>query len=824
MKSKIRFFALFLFIYLANVSPGINIFAQGRQRLLMDFHWKFKLGDINDAEKTSFDDSGWRIVNLPHDWSIEGKFSKDAPAGGNGAYLPTGIGWYRKHFKISKNDLDKIIWIEFDGVYMNSDVWINGHHLGHHPYGYTSFYYSITPFLKPGENIASVRVDNSLQPNSRWYTGSGIYRNVWLVKLKPLHFAHWGVYVTTPEVSGNYAIVKVKTKIKNEYRTLKKGILHSVLIDENGNQVSENKIPFSLMPGKSIRLNQKLKVDSPALWSVDSPSLYKLRQTIDVDKNEVDNASTTIGIRKIVYDVNKGFLLNGKHVKMNGVCLHENGGCVGAAVPIAVWKYRLKKLKAMGCNAIRTAHNPPAQEFLDLCDKMGFLVMDEAFDEWEAGKRKYGYHIYFDKYGKQDLTSILMRDRNHPSIVLWSAGNEVPDQKTNKGVKTLRALIDICHRLDPTRPVTTACDDIAADGGATKLSFLNELDIVGYNYVDRWHKRRELYYSIDHHDHPNWKMIGTESESNNGGFRGEYLLGNDSSSINPSYNFRMIDPEQLWKFVDIHDYVIGDFMWTGVDYLGESFWPFKNFFSGVLDLCGFKKDGYYFYQSQWIKKPMLHIFPHWNWKGREGQIIPVLCYTNCNEVELFLNGKSYGEKRIEFPRQGHSGAWNKYAKPVVNPTTADLHLEWDVPYEPGVLKAIGKIDGKIVCTEEVKTTGKPAGIKLIPDRDTINADERDVSMVKVEIVDADGNVVPSADNLVQFKIEGEGKIIGVDNGNPRDLSSFQSPERKAFNGLCLVVIQSTKKSGDINLIAESKGLRQASLKIITKKVKLPPEI
>ena len=626
-----------------------------------------------------------------------------------------------------------------------------------------------------------------------------------------MHIAHWGVYVTTPEVSKESAVVDIKTKIDNEYKSSKKGKLLSVLVDNKGNEVAKNEISFSIEPGKPIELNQRLKVDNPSLWSVDSPSLYKLHQTIIEGSISVDNLTTTVGIRKIEYDVDKGFLLNGEHVKMNGVCLHHDGGSVGAAVPIDIWKYRFKKLKEMGCNAIRCSHNPPAPEFLDLCDEMGFLVMDEAFDEWKYGKRKYGYHIYFDEWHKKDLVSMLHRDRNHPSIVIWSVGNEVPDQKAEDGAKTLQMLSDICHEEDPTRPVTQACDNIAADGGSTTLDFLNDLDIVGYNYVDRWHERRELYYSIDRHDHPGWKMIGTENRCNHGVFRGDYSLGDDSSTVNPNYNSDMIDVEQLWKFTRMHDYVIGDFMWTGIDYLGESRWPYKSWNFGVLDLCGFKKDGFYFYQSQWTKKPMLHLFPHWNWQGREGQIIPVLCYTNCNEVELFLNGKSYGTKRIEFPRQGNSGGWNRYANPVVHPTTADLHIEWDVPYEPGVLKAVGKINGKIVCTEEIRTTGKPFALRLSADNNTLNADERGVANVKVEVVDSEGNVVPTSDNLVRFSIEGEGKIIGVGNGNPLDHSSFKASQLKAFNGLCLAIVQSIQKTGSIKLVAKSDGLKEASI-------------
>ena len=810
---KIIFFTCFLFMNFRQVNAGEQ---ENSKRNSFDLNWKFQLVDVTDADKINFDDSNWRVLDLPHDWSIEGEISEDAPAGGNCGYYPTGIGWYRKSFEVSESDLNKIVWIEFDGVYMNSDVWINEHHLGLHPYGYTGFYYDLTSYLKEGENVIAVRVDNSKQPNSRWYTGSGIYRHVWLVKQDPLHIAHWGVYVTTPEVSKESAVVEVKTKIDNEYKSLKKGILQSVIIDTEGNEVSKNEIPFSIEPGKTTELEQQLEVNSPLLWSVDSPSLYKLHQTVLEDKKSVDKLTTTVGIRNIEYDVDKGFLLNGEQVKMNGVCIHHDGGSVGAAVPIDVWRYRFKKLKEMGCNAIRCSHNPPAPEFLDLCDEMGFLVMDEAFDDWKVGKREYTYQIYFDEWSKSDLTSMLHRDRNHPSIVLWSVGNEVPDQKTEEGTEILRVLSDICHQEDPTRPVTQACDNIVADGGATVMSFLNALDIVGYNYVDRWHERRELYYSVDRHDHPEWKMIGTENRCNHGVFRGNYSLGDDPASINPNYNYGMIDVEQLWKFTRMHDYVIGDFMWTGIDYLGESRWPYRSWNFGVLDLCGFEKDGYYFYQSQWTSKPMLHLFPHWNWEGREGQVIPVLCYTNCSEVELFLNGKSYGTKRVEFPRQGCSGGWNTYANPVVNPTTSDLHLSWDVPYEPGVLKAVGKINGEIVYTEEIKTAGEPFAIRLSADNITINADERGVANVKVEIVDSKGNVMPKAESLVQFSIEGEGQIIGVDNGNPLDHASLKVNERKAYNGLCYIVIQSSRKAGGIKIIAKSMGLKEASININSK--------
>ena len=716
---------------------------------------------------------------------------------------------------------------------MNSDVWLNGHHLGNYPYGYSSFYYDLTPYLVQGENIMAVRVDNSKQPNTRWYSGSGIYRHVWLVKIDPLHISHWGIYATTPFISSDSATININTKIENQNKDTRQGKLQIILIDENGNEIAQTENSFFVGHGRSSEINQQLEINSPKLWSIENPNMYQLHSIIYDGNKKIDEVTTDIGIRKIEYNVDKGFFLNDKHVKMNGVCLHHDGGCVGAAVPEAVWERRLEKLKEMGCNAIRTSHNPPAPEFLDLCDRMGFLVMDEAFDEWKYGKREYGYHDYFDKWADKDLTAMIQRDRNHPSIVIWSVGNEIPEQKDPKGTELLKLLLDICHSEDPTRPVTSALDNIAADGGATTLAFMNMLDIVGYNYVDRWHKRRELYYSIDRHDHPDWKMIGTESISNSGGVRGEYSFGDDSSSVHPdisfwmsesilenksnrflpSYNYWMIEAEQLYKFVRTRDYVIGDFMWTGIDYLGESFWPNKNASFGVLDLCGFPKDGYYFYQSQWTDKPMIHLFPHWNWKGREGQVIPVLCYTNCDAVELFLNGKSIGEKRLQFPRPGTSGGWNKYDKPRVFPTTADLHLQWDVPYEPGTLKAVGKKDGKIVCTEEIKTTGDPSAIQLNVYNDTIVANSQNIAQIEVRIVDSEGNVVPTANNLVTFSIEGEGKIIGVDNGNPRDHNSYKISRRNAFNGLCFVIVQSSGKPGEINLTAKSVGLHGKTIEI-----------
>ncbi len=798
-------------IQLCNAQAG-----NSRQRLSMDLDWRFSQKDTVSADKPEFNDTSWRVLNLPHDWSIENEFIENAPTTGRGGYLPTGVGWYRKHFRLPKSFLSKSIWIEFDGVYQNSDVWINGHHLGHYPNGYLSFYYDIKPFIKNGENVITVKVNNSRQPNSRWYSGSGIYRHVWLTVADPLHVAQWGTYITTPIADSSSATVAVKTTLENKNAVSKSGVLRSAIIDPKGIEVVKTETSFTLTSGKSSELEQQLNVSSPLLWDIETPNMYHLRSSIVEKGKVIDEIVTPFGIRDIRYDVQKGFLLNGKRVKMNGVCLHHDGGSVGAAVPETVWIRRLNILKEMGCNAIRTSHNPMAPEFLDLCDRMGFLVQDEIFDEWTAGKVQYGYNKYFNQWAQHDLVNFIHRDRNHPSVVMWSAGNEIGEQKQEKGHEILIPLLETFHREDNTRPVTTGNDNIAADGGAAKLPFLEALDIVGYNYVDRWHQRRELFFDIDHHDHPEWKMVGTESVSISG-VRGNYYGGNflrvDSAVIRPANMPSVVRAEQLWKFVSSHDYVIGDFMWTGIDYLGEARWPNKNASSGVIDLCGFPKDAYYFYQSQWTQKPMVHLAPHWNWKGKEGKVIPVMVYTNCDTVELLLNGKSFGMKSLEFPRQGNSGAWNRYDRPQVNISTADLHLMWDVPYEPGTLKAVGRKDGKIVCEEEIRTTGTPASVRLSVDRKSIGGDGRDVAHFTIEIVDADGRVIPDANNQVQVIVEGDGDLIGLDNGNPSDHTSMKSNSRRTFNGLALAVVQSRRKPGIIYVKVSSPGLKGSSVEV-----------
>ena len=791
-----------------------------RIRESFDFNWKFFKRDAVGADKPDFNDTDWRNLDLPHDWSIEGPF-REEPDSMTFAHLPTGTGWYRKHFNIPAAYSSKKVTIEFDGIYQNSEVWINGQFLGKRPYGYISFYYDITAHLKfSGENVIAVRVDNSHQPNCRWYSGSGIYRHTWLRVTDKLHVGHWGTFVTTPRVDKKSAAVQIKTAVQNEGKNDIMCTLTTSVLECDGKAVKTTETSRNIAAGEEYEFIQKVKITNPSLWSPENPYLYTVRSMVKKQDKAVDNYDTVLGIREIEFDADKGFLLNGRQVKLHGVCLHHEAGAVGAAVPERVWERRLEKLKAMGCNAIRTSHNPYSPEFMDLCDKMGFLVMNEMYDEWKEPKPQtpdYGYRIYFDEWAEHDVTDFVHRDRNHPGVVIWSAGNEVVDQVVPAGTVTLKRLINIFHREDPTRPVTVGCDRIAADPDAVPQKFLNLLDVVGYNYVDRWRDRYEKYYSTDRQAFPKRKFIGTENGSL-GGTRGDYayLFPAEPGIIIRRNNNRWLDFEQMWKFVSTYDYVAGDFMWTGIDYLGESNWPRKANTSGVIDTCGFEKDTYYFCQSQWTEKPMLHLFPHWNWPGKEGEIIPVLCYTNCDSVELFLNGKSLGVQSYWFPRSGMQGEYQNFpARNSVPRTTSDLHLTWTVTYQPGKLKAVGIKDGKTVITEEISTTGKPAAIGLCADRKIIAADRRDIAHITVNILDAQGRTIPAADNEITFGIRGAGKILGLDNGNPVSHEDYHINRRKAFNGLCLAIVQSSAKPGPISITATSPGLKSNSLKITT---------
>jgi beta-galactosidase len=786
-----------------------------------DFGWRFLLGDAPGAEQPAFTDTTWRKLALPHDWSIEGPYDENAPTAGPGGYLPTGIGWYRKSFAVPAALRGRKLSVEFDGVYMNSEVWLNGHSLGRWPYGYTSFAYDLTPYLSFGDtpNVLAVRCDNSAQPNSRWYSGSGIYRHTWITITDPLRVALWGTYITTPKVAADAATVRIRTRVKNDRADTASVALVSQIVDAAGQIVATVESTETVAAGAEREFDQTVEVAKPGLWSPDTPTLYRVRTLVQTGSTVVDRYETPLGLRDLAYDVDRGFLLNGVPVKLRGMCVHHDGGAVGAAVPEAVLERRLRLLQAMGCNAIRGSHNPMAPELLDLCDRLGLLVMDEAFDEWTVRKPQiaHGYSEFFAAWAEKDLVNLIHRDRNHPSVVMWSAGNEIGDQGSPTGPDVLRSLVTILHREDPTRPVTAALDNVyTTKGGNLSEAFTGQLDLVGYNYVDRWDTRRETFYADDRRKYPQRKMVGTESVGI-GGVRGSYEFGGfgRGEEAAPSttglqrarYATTMIEAEQMWKFTRVHDYVIGDFPWTGIDYLGESRWPRKSSTSGELDTCGFPKDGYYFYQSQWTTAPMLHLFPHWNWTGREGQVIPVLAYTNCDSVELFLNGKSYGIKALEFPRQGAAGGWNSYAHPPIYPTTADLHLAWDVPYEPGVLKAIGRKGDQVVCEEEVRTAGAPAALVLSVERDNLCADARDVVHLTVKVVDSAGILVPRADPLIAFDLQGAGALIGLDNGDPTSHEDYKASQRKAFNGLALALVQSTAQPGEIRVKAAADGLR-----------------
>ena len=799
---------------------------QPRRVTNMDAGWRFHQGDVMGAEAATYDDMDWRKLDVPHDWSIEGDNLRENPGGGSIGFFPTGMGWYRKTFDVKAFDRNKRYSIEFDGIYMLSTVWINGHELGTWPYGYSSFSYDLTPYLRAKGNVLAVRVDNSRHGNSRWYTGSGIYRHVRLVETARTHFAKWGVFNSTMHLTEKEATIRVKSELENDDNRDKQLTLSHTIIDADGNVVARAEQRVGIAAGSRGTDEQTISVPDPVLWNLDHPYLYTLRSTLTEGKRLVDEVDNVLGIRTIEYPLDKGFLLNGQQVKMKGVNLHHDGGAVGAAVPERVWERRLEILKSGGCNAIRTAHNPPAPEFLDLCDRMGFLVMDEAFDQWINAKNKEDYHLYFREWHERDLTAMVARDRNHPSVVMWSIGNEIRDQRSAEGPGAAAEMIAICHRLDDTRLVTSGNDEIASNS-PTSPEFLAafENDIIGYNYPDRWRTRREVVYAIDKAAYPNRRVVATES-TGLGGPRRQYQwpgtmpppqLGAGADGFSPQQqqqpHFRrrnrglisseMIDVEQRWRFTTAYDYVIGDFMWTGIDYYGESGWPSRGSQSGYLDNCGFPKDGYWFFKSIWSQEPVLHLLPHWNWEGHEGQIMQVACFTNCEEVELFVNGKSYGKKATEFPRRGVNPSWASYDPGKHFATTADLHLTWDVEYQPGEIKVVGKRDGQ-TYEDVIRTASAPARLRATVDRPSLRAIPSDVAHVTIEVLDKDGNLCPLADNQVRFSVKG-GRLIGVESGNMTDLSSVLASERKAWSGKCLAII-AADRPGPVTVTAQSDGM------------------
>jgi beta-galactosidase len=712
---------------------------------------------------------------------------------------------------VQSSEKQKMVFIDFDGIYRNSEVWINGHYLGKRPYGYISFRYELTPYLKYGKvkNVLAVKVDNSQQPNSRWYSGSGIYRNVWLVTTEKVFVDHWGTYVTTPEVTNKSAKIVVQTKVRNTSVKNRPIILTTLIVDKNGRRASAVEMRKIVPKNSDIEIGQNLTVKNPILWSIENPYLYKVITIIESNNKLCDNYETPLGIRSFVFDTVKGFLLNKKQVKINGVCNHHDLGCLGAAINRRALERQLEIMKSMGVNGIRTSHNPPAPELLDLCDQMGFIVMDEAFDMWKKKKTEFDYSMNWDKWHQRDLQDMILRDRNHPSVFIWSIGNEVGEQwdkQDSSGIIIAKELASIVRKLDQTRTITAACND---QDPLNPVIRSDVLDLIGYNYSQNTYKDFLKVY-------PGKRFIAAETISSLA-TRGSYDMPSDSirrwplswdiplTTGNADFTCSSYDNcsapwgsthEETWNVVKKCDFLSGMYIWTGIDYLGEPTpysWPARSSYFGIVDLAGFPKDAYYLYQSEWTDKPVLHIFPHWNWK--KGDTIDVWAYTNCGEVELFLNGQSLGSKK----KIGD-----------------DLHLMWRLPFTPGTLKAIGRTNGKEVQTQEIKTAGAPVKIVLDADRNVIKADGKDLSFITVKILDEEGTLVPHANNLMQFDISGQGKIVGVDNGLQTSDESFKANYRKAFNGLCLVVVQSNGKAGKITLRATSEGFKESLIVVDSK--------
>lgn len=780
--------------------------AQPRINESFNNDWKFFLGDVQTAKEISFDDASWRILNLPHDWSIEGRFDEKNPAKTSGGALPTGIGWYRKSFTVPASASSKKVFIQFDGVHRDSEVWINGHSLGRRPNGYISFQYDLTPHLKFGKpNVIAVRVDNFEQPSSRWYTGSGIYRNVWLTTAADVAVAHWGTFVTTPEVSADLARVNLELKLRNSGTRSGSVRVISIICGPDGKKIAETKASGISLKDESISLTQTFNVKSPRLWSVDNPHMYRAVTMVYRGRKLIDRYETPFGIRYFSFDSATGFYLNGKSLKILGVCNHHDLGALGAAFNTRAAERQLELLKAMGCNAIRMAHNPPAPELLDLCDRMGFLVMDEAFDMWKKKKNAQDYHKEFAQWSKRDLEDLVKRDRNHPSIILWSIGNEIREQFDSTGISITKDLVSYVKNLDPTRPVTSALTENIPEKNMIYQS--GALDVLSFNY-------KHVDYADLPKRFPGEKFLSAETASALQ-TRGHYEMPSDSMRIWPkdgktkftegnpdwtasaydnSYAYWGSPHETVWNEIKKLPHMAGLFVWSGFDFLGEPHpypWPARSSYYGIIDLAGFPKDIYYMYQSEWTDKPVLHVFPHWNWMP--GKLVDVWAYyNNADEVELFLNGKSLGLRK----KNGDN-----------------LHVMWRVNYEPGVLKAVSRKNGNTVLEREIKTAGKAAKIELIADRNNIKADGKDLSFITVKVLDEQGNLVPDADNLIKFNISGPGFIAGVDNGYQASMESFKAPYRLAYNGMCLAIIQAQEKSGEIKLHATSEGLLPVSITI-----------
>ena len=772
-----------LILAVSSFAAAINANTQARIIKPFDSDWRFFQGDANNAEKADFDDSAWRKLNIPHDWSIEGAIDEKNPTGKGGGYFPAGIGWYRKHFTIPANYKNRRVFIEFDGVMANSDVWINGVHLGKRPYGYVSFAYELTQHLNFGkDNVIAVRADNSAQPASRWYTGAGIYRHVRLIAKNPIHIEQWGTFVTTPQVAENQASVKIQSAVVNQSSSPQKISLQIALLNSAGKTIQTAETDSqTIEAGKSFELNKEIAIKNPQRWDIANGVLYKAVVKVRAGNKIVDDEIVPFGVRDFRFEAATGFWLNGRNFKLKGVCLHHDGGAFGAAVPLRVWERRLEELRKLGVNAIRTAHNPPAPEFLDLTDRMGFVVMDELFDAWTVAKNPFDYHLYFKEWSKIDLRDTVRRDRNHPSVIIYSAGNEIHDTpKPEIAIPILRGLVAEFHAHDPTRPVTQGLfrPNVSKDydNGLADI-----LDVVGQNY-------REKEILAAHKQKPTRKILGTENTHD----LNQWLALRD----NPPY--------------------AGQFIWVGIDYLGESQgFPAIATNFGLLDRVGTPRPIAFQRQSWWSDAPMVHItrrispnaalptdpgygvdrrplvlFSDWTPRSFEPHEENVEIYSNCEEVELFLNGKSLGKK----------------SRPA-----DDSPRIWKVNFEAGTIKAVGTNNGTVVATHELRTAGKPTKILLSVDKNKIANDWNDVAFVTATMTDENGVTVPRANDLISFKATGAGFVAAVDNGDNFSHEPFQVTQRKAFQGICFAMLKANANSGKITLTASAPNLRAAAI-------------
>ncbi len=811
MKQKKGFLLLILFA----VCGILHINA--RTELTLEKGWKFAKGDFQGAMKPDFNDLSWQSVNVPHDWAIYGPFDKNIDmqvvrieqnnekkatekTGRTGALPYTGVGWYRTKFNVPDYTQGKKVLLLFDGAMSRANVFVNGYKVGEWGYGYNSFYFDITPFIKEDELInLAVRLEN-LEESSRWYPGAGLYRDVHVIITEQTSIDQWGTFVTTPQVNKDQAKVSLKTEIAIPHTGLK---LKTEIVDRNNKIVASG--TTSTLFGECFE--QSFLLESPELWSPETPSLYTAESKLYDGDKLIDTYSTKFGVRTISFTPLNGFQLNGVTRKFKGVCLHHDQGPIGTAINKSALRHQLTILKDMGCDAIRTSHNMPAHELLDLCDEMGFMVMDEAFDEWRKPKCKNGYNLFFDEWAEKDMVNFIRRDRNHPSIVMWSIGNEVPEQSYKDGSRVAYFLREIVHREDPTRPVTAGLDRV---DHAIQYQFAATLDVPGLNYrLPRYQTAYDLL--------PQGFILGSETAStisSRGVYKFPAQKGKDVRYPDhqcTSYDLESCNwsnlPDEDWMWQDDKKWVIGEFVWTGFDYLGEptpydDMWPSRSSYFGIIDLAGIPKDRYYLYRSRWNNKTStLHILPHWNWKGREGQVTPVFVYTSYPEAELFLNGRSQGK---------------------IRKGTADLEryrLMWNnVKYEPGTLKVVAYDEkGAVAEEKEIKTSDKPAKIVLNTDRTVLTADGKDIAFVTVSVTDKNGIEVPDATNQLNFKVKGAGKYRAACNGDATSLEQFHMPTMKLFSGKLVILVQSSDKEGDITLEVSGKELKTGKLLLNSKK-------